>query len=47
MTAKDYIIVNEYLTLEMDIDKPYDYDNDVIKRYPHKAQVMGARFNLN
>jgi hypothetical protein len=34
MSTKVYIIVNEYLNLEMDIDKPYDYDNDVLKRYP-------------
>lgn len=26
--------VNDYVTLEMDTDKPYEYNHDVVKRYP-------------
>jgi hypothetical protein len=26
--------VNNSVTLEMDTDRPYEYDNDVVKRYP-------------
>ena len=28
------INVNDYVTLEMDTDKPYEYNHDVVKRYP-------------
>jgi len=28
------IDVHDYVTLEMDSDKPYDYDHEVVKRYP-------------
>jgi len=28
------INVGYYVTLEMDTDKPYEYDKDVVKRYP-------------
>ena len=28
------ITVNDFVTLDMDTDKPYEYHNDVIKRYP-------------
>ena len=28
------IDVDDYVTLEMDSDRPYDYDDEVIKRYP-------------
>ncbi len=28
------INVGSYVTLEMDTDKPYEYDKDVVKRYP-------------
>ena len=26
--------VGDYVTLEMDTDRPYEYDNDVVRRYP-------------
>jgi hypothetical protein len=28
------ITVNDFVTLDMDTDKPYQYHNDVVKRYP-------------
>ena len=28
------IDVNDYVTLEMDSDRPYEYDHEVVKRYP-------------
>jgi hypothetical protein len=28
------IDLNDYVTLEMDSDKPYEYDHEVVKRYP-------------
>jgi hypothetical protein len=28
------ITVNDFVTLDMDTDKPYKYDNEVVKRYP-------------
>ena len=28
------IDVNDYVTLEMDTDKPYEYNHDVVKKYP-------------
>jgi hypothetical protein len=28
------ITVNDFVTLDMDTDKPYEYHNDVVKRYP-------------
>jgi hypothetical protein len=28
------IDINDYITLEMDTDRPYEYHNDVVKRYP-------------
>jgi len=28
------IDVDDYVTLEMDSDKPYEYDHEIIKRYP-------------
>jgi len=28
------IDVNDHVTLEMDTDKPYEYNHDVVKRYP-------------
>jgi hypothetical protein len=40
--------VNDYVTLEMDSDKPYEYDHEVVKRYPpgklkkkHKKKKKG------
>jgi hypothetical protein len=29
-----HIDVGDYVTLEMDTDRPYHYDSDVVKRYP-------------
>ena len=28
------INANDFVTLEMDTDRPYEYDDDVVKRYP-------------
>jgi hypothetical protein len=28
------VSVNNFVTLEMDSDRPYEYDNEVVKRYP-------------
>ena len=28
------ITVNDFVTLDMDTDKPYEYHNDVVKKYP-------------
>jgi hypothetical protein len=32
------ITVNDFVTLDMDTDKPYEYHNDVVKRYPPGQQ---------
>jgi len=28
------IDINDFVTLEMDTDRPYEYHNEVVKRYP-------------
>lgn len=32
------ITVNEFVTLDMDTDRPYDFHNDVVKKYPPGQQ---------
>jgi hypothetical protein len=32
------ITVNDFVTLDMDSDRPYEYHNDVVKRYPPGQQ---------
>ena len=29
-----HVDVNDYVNLDMDTDKPYKYDSDVVKKYP-------------
>jgi hypothetical protein len=39
------IDLNDYVTLEMDTDKPYEYHSEVVKRYPpgHKKKKSKAK----
>lgn len=37
------INANEYVTLEMDTDKPYQYHSEVVKRYPPGLQKEKAK----
>jgi hypothetical protein len=37
------ITVNDFVTLDMDTDKPYEYHNDVIKRYPPGQEKKKAQ----
>ena len=37
------IDVNDYVTLEMDIDEPYKYDSDVVKKYPPGQQKKNSK----
>jgi hypothetical protein len=32
------ITINDFVTLDMDTDRPYEYHNDVVKRYPPGQQ---------
>jgi hypothetical protein len=35
------IDINDYVTLEMDTDRPYEYHNEVVKRYPPGQMKKG------
>ena len=37
------ITVNDFVTLDMDSDRPYEYHNDVKKRYPPGQQKKGNK----
>lgn len=38
LPASIRITVNDYVTLDMDTDRPYEYHSDVIKKYPPGQQ---------
>jgi len=38
LPASIRITVKDYVTLDMDTDRPYEYHNDVIKKYPPGQQ---------
>jgi hypothetical protein len=37
------ITVNDFVTLDMDTDRPYEYHNDVVKKYPPGQQKKGNK----
>jgi hypothetical protein len=41
------ITVNDFVTLDMDTDKPYQYHNDVVKRYPPGQKKKDQEINRN
>jgi hypothetical protein len=37
------ITVNDFVTIDMDSDRPYEYHNDVVKRYPPGQQKKSSK----